>query len=149
MIDFLNDIIEYLKENINSSLEFDNVEVDKAYTSNDPIAPAIFCLISDIPEDNATFDNDGNPLYTLNIYCYGKKTTYKGELMDANDVCMILAEKVVKLLNKITLKENNENILSSRRMGVNSVLPLDNEYELYYTVLRYQVSTILEYNKVY
>ena len=152
-IDFMNDIIKYIKESFSTDPDFSNIKVEKAYKAENELAtPEIDVYLSDDSEDiiSNSYDEENISIKMLTLYCYNKAMIFGNneEKNDAIESTMILTDRLKTIMNKNNVAKNNKNVISLTRR--NSVPPQNlRDGIIYVSIIRYEVKILNNYDKIY
>lgn len=151
--DFIDDLKEYLKESIIAlDPNFSKLKVKDAYDDTTPVAPEIRVMVFDFSEDEPSnsFNSENISSFSCNIYAYATAMKFGNNQSktSAQMSTTALASDISNVLDKHKLRENNNNIISSRRANYSGAMAIQDSTS-YVAVFVYEFKVINNYNKVY
>ena len=144
MVNFIDDIKEYLKEKMNTQ------DVEDAYLTNTlPNAKAIrvYMLNGSDNESTDAFDKNYSTKVSMLIYGYEKQSTK--ERKNAITKTYEFMTELKKLFEKNTIKEHNKNIVSVRVSNVSPALAVKDGSQLFVSSIRVEFTINQPYEKIY
>lgn len=152
-VDFIKDIIEYIKESFSTDLDFSEIKVEIAYKpENELETPEIDVFLNDDIEDviSNSYDKENISIIPVTFYCYNEAMEFNGndEKSDVVVSTMILADRLKAILEKNRVAQNNKNVISLTRK---SYIPPQNVRDgiTYVSIIRYEFKVLNEYAKIY
>ena len=151
--DFINDIKQYILNELSQDVNFSNIKVVKAYTSENIIkAPQIAIYVNnDIEDTNSnSYESENISILRVIFYCYNKAMVFDDEEDKTNavDSTNILSDKLKLLFDKNKFIINNKNIISSTRRSYVQPQPLRDD-GVYVAILTYEFKILNDYTKIY
>lgn len=151
--DFINDIKQYILNELSQDVNFSNIKVVKAYTSENIIkAPQIAIYVNnDIEDTNSnSYESENISILRVIFYCYNKAMVFDDEEDKTNavDSTNILSDKLKLLFDKNNFIINNKNIISSTRRSYVQPQPLRDD-GVYVAILTYEFKILNDYTKIY
>ena len=152
-IDFIYDIMKYIKESFSNDSDFSNVKIEKAYKPENQIkTPEIDIFLDNDIEDviSNSYDKENISIKVVTFYCYNKAMEFNNSetKSDVVDSTMILSDRLKAILNKNLVAKNNKNIISLTRK--NSIPPQNvRDGMVYVAIIRYEFKVLNEYAKIY
>ena len=151
--DFIDDLKEYLKESIIAlDPNFSKLKVKDAYDETTPVVPEIRVMVFDFSEDEPSnsFNSENISSFSCNIYAYATAMKFDNNQSktSAQMSTTALASDISNVLDKHKLRENNNNIISSRRANYSGAMEIQDSTS-YVAAFVYEFKVINNYNKVY
>lgn len=151
--DFINDIKQYILNELSQDVNFSNIKVVKAYTSENVVkAPQIAIYVSNDREDEISnsYENENISILRAIFYCYNQAMVFDNneDKTNAVDSTNILADKIKVLFNKNKFSNNNSNIISSTRNSYVQPQPVRDD-KVYVAILSYTFKVLNDYTKIY
>lgn len=156
MKQFTDDIIAYLKERLNADTDIPK-EVKVDYANNQSIKitpPHIFVqpMQDADAEQYDTFDEGEIISYCpiqITPYCQQMRIGGDGKpLVSAQEVSMIIADKISHLFDKRVALAWNKNIIRLRRVGDSFGMPTEDGATTYMSPIRYEFYILRDYEKI-
>ena len=149
---FIDDIKQYILNELSQDDNFSNVNVVRAYDSQNTLkTPQIAIHISNDMEDRSSnsYESENISIYRLIFYCYNKAMIFDDdeEKTSAIESTDMLANVIKELLNKNKLSENNSNIISSTRTSYVQPQPLRDD-GVYVAIMTYEIKVLNDYVKI-
>lgn len=156
MKQFTDDIIAYLREKLNSDTDISKeVKVDYANDQSITIAPPHIFIQPMQDTDAEQYDTfyEGEVI----SYCPVQITAYcqqmrvggaENPLVSAQEVSMIMADKISRLFDKRSALAWNKNIIRLRRVGENFGMPTDKGATTYMSPIRFEFYILRDYEKI-
>lgn len=151
--DFIDDIKQYILNELSQDTNFSNTNVANAYDSENTLkTPQISVYISSDREDEASnsYDSENISILRVIFYCYNKAMVFNedDEKTSAIESTMLLSDKLKEILNKNNLVSNNSNIISSIRKSYTQPQSL-RDSNVYVDITTYQFKVLNNYTKIY
>lgn len=151
--DFIDDLKQYILNELSQDVNFNNLNVTKAYDPQNVMkTPQISIYIANDREDESSNSYDSENISSLRVifYCYNKAMRFNDD-EDKTDVVestMILTDTIKELFNKNKLISYNSNIISSTRISYVQPQPVRDD-GVYVAILTYQFKVLNNYTKIY
>ena len=140
---FFDDIKEYIKRAMPQ-----DVAVNNAYSDFvEATPPHIFVESINNAEDSETFDGEDLSRADLQITVCCQQMAIDEKEMSAQDAVIALSDIIKGKFDKVTMSKWNANIKKMRRVGSDFSTPID--ALTYSSVLRYSISVVCPYKKIY
>lgn len=155
MKQFTDDIIAYLKERLNADTDIPK-EVKVDYANNQSIKlqpPHIFVQPmqdTDAEQYDTFYEGEVISYCPVQItpYCQQMRIGVAGSPVSAQEVSMIMADKISRLFDKRVALAWNKNIIRLRRVGDSFGMPTDSGATTYMSPMRYEFYVSREYEKI-
>lgn len=152
MKQFWDDIIDYLRENLNNTKEYTEiVKVDYSDDQSIDLKPP-YVFIQPLQDTDAekydTFDGEVVSYCPTQITVFCQQMRINGELLSAKQVSLIFADKISQLFDKKTAVKWNKNIVLLRRVGEKFGMPVKSGATTYMSPLRYEFYIMRDYEKI-
>lgn len=148
MKQFADDLIEYIRNKFAQDSDIsDTVNVDYSYKQNNKLnCPFISVQTLDNSDSERydTFDGELISNIQVQIIVYAQQMKIANITENSQDSAMILADKIIKMFDKIKVVEWNKNVIRVRRAGTTFSMPLKDGSTTYFSPLRYEF--YVEYN---
>lgn len=152
-LDYRNDIIAYIKEQLTDKYGANVIDVIVAYNINhSPTKSEIAVQIIDDSEDRRTTTfAQGETLSNVSfqVFCYGVQSVLNTVKRSAQENSIILAEEIKNMFAKNTITASNSNIKTVRRTATAPTMPIGNGSKVYVTSVRFESSVAKPYTKIY
>lgn len=153
MIDYRNDIIEYIKELFTDKYGEKVIDVIVPYKfEHIPTKNEIAVQIIDDNEDRRTATlARGETISNISfqVFCYGVQSSLNSVKGTAQDNSLILADEIKLMFAKNTILANNQNIKTIRRLATSPTMPIGNGSKAYVTSVRFESGVAKPYSKIY
>lgn len=151
--DFIDDLKQYILNELSQDINFNNLNVTKAYDPQNVMkTPQVSIYISNDREDEQSNSYDSENISSLRVifYCYNKAMRFNDDddKTDVVESTMILADTIKELFNKNKLISYNSNIISSTRISYVQPQPVRDD-GVYVAILTYQFKVLNNYTKIY
>lgn len=147
--DFIDDIKQYILNELSQDANFSDLNIVKAYDPQNVMkTPQVSIYIANDREDESSNSYDSENISSLRaiFYCYNKAMRFNDD-EDKTDVVestMILADTIKELFNKNKLVSNNINIISSTRRSYVQPQPIRDD-GVYVAILTYDFKVLNDY----
>ncbi len=151
--DFIDDLKKYLEESIIAlDSNFSKLKIKDAYDDTTPVVPEIRVMVFDFSEDepSTSLNSENISVFSCNIYAYAGAMKFNNNTSKTNAQMSTtaLASDISIVLDKHKLRENNNNIISSRRANYSGAMAIQDSNS-YVATFVYEFKVINNYNKVY
>lgn len=156
MKQFTDDIIAYLRENLNNDHDIPK-EVKVDYANNQSITvnpPHIFVQPmqdTDAEQYDTFYEGEVISYCPVQITAYCQQLRIGGDgkpLVSAQEVSMIIADKISRLFDKPVALAWNKNIIRLRRVGESFGMPIDQGATTYASPIRFEFYIARNYQKI-
>lgn len=140
MYNFLENMKSYIKSGINADDDIsDTIEVyDVSTKGHTPQKTEIQFQIMDKSDVERYNSFSGTNVYSipLQMTIFAFKTKIAGKIKEARDSSIILADKVINLLNALDVVKHNSNVMRVRIMTTTPAMPFEGGDKAYTTAIR-------------
>lgn len=152
MKDFIDDLIEYLKDKFANDTDItNNVDVCYLYKLGTRKYPFIGIQSLSSSSNKETYD-EGEVITNcpIQLVVYSKTLKIQGISTNAQDSTLIIADKIMNWFNAITLSNWNNNIIRVRKSGSAFPTPVESgETTPFSLPIRYDFDIVTDYTKIY
>lgn len=156
MKQFTDDIIAYLKERLNADTDIPKeVKVDYANNQSIKITPPHIFIQPMQDTDAEQYDTfyEGEVIsycpVQITPYCQQMRVGGDGKpMVSAQEVSMIMADKISRLFDKRVALAWNKNIVRLRRVGDSFGMPTEDGSTTYASPIRYEFYVSRDYKKI-
>lgn len=151
--DFINDIKQYILNELSQDSNFNKTKVVRAYTPENIIStPQIAIHVSQDREDEISnsYESENISILRVIFYCYNKAMVFDNdeEKTDVVESTEMLCDKLKSILDKNLLASNNSNIISSARKSYVQPQPI-RDNDCYVGIITYEIKVLNNYSKIY
>ena len=118
-----------------------NITVCESYKANITPTPKIVLYVSDDSEDAryTTFEGEAVSSVSIQITAFASQCKVGGEMLSAREAAVAFSEKLRTIFQKEIVRTAILEILTLRRVGKSSPLPLDSGEKTYFAPIRFEI----------
>ena len=152
MKQFIDDIITRISDYFKSDSDIAKaVKVDYANKQGDTINPP-HITVQQMDDSNAeeydTFEGECISYVPIQLTIYAQQMKIGGVVKSAQESAFIIADKVIKLFDKVETVKWNSNIVRLRRVGGVFAMPTEQGATTYMSPVRYEFYVLRNYQKI-
>lgn len=140
---FLDDMIEYISECVDSDAELPSINVLQSYKyAHETKTTEIQVMVADDAENSrwTTFEGERVSRIPVLITVYGTQNKIGDETYSAQKVCEIITSKVIGWLQTDSVRGNVDGVISTRRTSFSYAMPVDTGSKIYASAIRCEVN---------